>query len=135
VIVEGPKDSGPPPPIPPADADFVVGRLLSSPLTQQVVLEDRRNPAAPAEKRVEIGQPLYDGTLVYIHPKGAVSEKTQENGSILLRIHPIGEPVRNLQTIVENDARFPDVYYKVMKLKSKVAGITEGLDAGPVTGG
>ncbi|GMV97499.1 MAG: hypothetical protein AMXMBFR83_18570 [Phycisphaerae bacterium] len=129
----GPPPPPPPPPAPPADAEFYVGRVLSSPLAQQVVLEDRRTsapPNLPVDKRVELGEPLYDGTLVYVHPKGPVSEK---DGA--LRLHPIGEQVRNLVVLSADDKRYPDVYHEVMKLRAGLEGITQGPEAGPGTGG
>lgn len=119
-----------PPPPPPLYADFFVGRVITSPLIRQVVLEDRKNPQAPVDKRVEIGEPFFDGVLVYLHAKGAVSEKDGR-----WRLHLIGEQVRNAQALTPDDRRYPDVYHEVLKLRDSLSGITEGPDAGPGRGG
>jgi hypothetical protein len=121
---------------PPVDGDFIVGRVLSSPLSQQVVLEDRRNPQNVVDKRVEIGQPLFDGTLVFIHPRGAVSEKTVAGGQPEWRFHPLGEAVRNMKMLnAQTDRDYGDIRHEVLKLKEKLAGITERPLESPGDGG
>jgi hypothetical protein len=128
----------PPPPPPPADAEFTVARILSSPMGQYVILEDRRgNRPNPPEKKVELGEPLFDGKLVYLHPRGAVSVKG-EGKDREWRIHPMGEQVGPGMKILPDLATgnlYGDVWQELTKLREKSNGITERPEASPVTGG
>lgn len=120
-----------PPPVvvqkqPPQDGQFIVGRILSSPRGQMVILEDRRNPQAPIDKRVEVGEPLFDGTLIFVHPRGVVSELDGQ-----WRFHALGEAVQALKPLDER--QFGDVRAEVLKLQENLAGITG--QPGPAPGG
>ncbi len=129
---------GPPPPVRPVDAEFTVARILSSPVSQYVVLEDRRNPNAPnpPERKVEIGQNLFDGKLIYLHPRGVVSEKAEPGKEPEWRFHPIGEQVeRGMKRPDEFKKQHGDVYYELVKLKDQLTGITDRPAGGPKVGG
>ncbi|GMU23715.1 MAG: hypothetical protein AMXMBFR13_37930 [Phycisphaerae bacterium] len=113
-----PPPPPPPPPIPPAYPDHIVGRVLSWPGGQQVVLEVRPNPQSiTAEVRLALGERLHDGTLVFVHPSGVVTEKDGQR-----RFHALGQPVKQLQPLTEKE--FPDVYDELVKLERRVSGIT-----------
>jgi len=103
-------------PPPPADAEMVLGRLLSSPRGQLAVLEDRRKPNVEDTYK-EVGEEMYGGTLVFVHPQGAV---TQRDGQWWF--HAIGEPLQNCKPLTEQDQ--PMVYSELMKLVSEATGIT-----------
>ncbi len=111
-----PKPTPQPPP-PPADQNMVVGRILIWPGNEQVVLE---NPGKGQEdKRVEIGDQMYGGTLIYIHPKGAVTE--QKDGRWLF--HPVSSPLKeNFELTADSQ---PEVYHKLTKLQEYLKGITK----------
>ncbi len=109
-----------PPPPPPRDAAFVLGRLLSSPRGQLAVLE---NPAQPGlDEYKAVGDAMYNGTLVYVNPDGAVT--AEKDGR--LWFHPLGEPLQNCAPLMEQSQ--PMVYQEVMKLKlaRQETGISEG---------
>src|SRR5690606_14909549 len=97
VIAQNPT---PPPRVetPPPDAAKVLARVLSSPLRQQAVLVDPGQQANPAatDTRVNLGEPLFGGTLVYVHPRGVVSERDG-----VLRFHAIGVPLQQAQQLNE----------------------------------
>lgn len=113
---ERPAQVAPTPP--PRDAQMIVGRLLSSPRGQFVVLEDPRQ-RGQAEEHREIGEEMYGGTLIFVHPQGAVTEKGGER-----RFHAIGEPLQNCQPLTESDQ--PVVYHDLLKLEARMAGINRG---------
>ncbi len=115
---ERPPEPPPPPPPPPRDAQMIVGRLLSSPRGQIVVLEDPRQRGGVEEHR-EIGEEMYGGMLIFVHPQGAVTEKDGER-----RFHPIGEPLQNCQPLTEREQ--PLVFNDLLKLESRMAGINRG---------
>jgi len=117
-----------PTPVPLApDRDMLLARILSSPRGQQVVLVKgspgggrgkNRNVANVGEdQRVRIGETLYGGTLIFVHPRGAVSEK-KGNWSF----HPIGLTLKECKPLTEKD--FPAVFYELSKLKRRVKGIS-----------
>ncbi|HSW44317.1 MAG TPA: hypothetical protein VLM89_01970 [Phycisphaerae bacterium] len=107
----------PPPPPPPADAQMVLGRLLSSPRGQLAVLE---NPARRGEDEYkEVGDAMYGGTLVYVHPSGAVTEMDGQ-----LRFHAIGEALQSCKVLTEQDQ--PIVHHEVLKLREQATGISRG---------
>lgn len=133
IVVSNNEDKPPPPPTPPADAQFTVARILSSPMGQYVVLEDRRVPnnPNPPERKVELGEPLFDGTLVFVHPRGAVSEKDGQ-----WRIHPIGQQVQaGMKPLSKENYQFGDVYLELVKLYERFKGITQRPDDRPEAGG
>jgi hypothetical protein len=105
----------PPPPPPPRDAAFVLGRLLSSPRGQLAVLEDRARNGEDEYK--EVGDEMYAGTLIFVHPTGAVTEKDGQ-----LRFHAIGDQLQNCKPLTENDQ--PVVYEELMKLEKQATGIS-----------
>ena len=82
-----------------------------------MVLEDPRNKMLP-DTRVQVGEALYGGKLVYVHPDGAVSEKDEE-----LRFHPIAAQLKMAQPL--NETLQPEVYYEVMKLAEQARGISQ----------
>lgn len=139
-VVPKPTQAPPPsntvvqqPPPPPADAQFTVARILSSPMGQYVVLEDRRTPnnPNPPERKVEVGEPLFDGILVYVHPRGAVSEKDSQ-----WRIHPMGQQVQaGMKPLSKENYQFGDVYIELVKLYERFKGITQRPDDRPEAGG
>ncbi len=102
---------------PPPDADLQLVSVLSSPRGQQVVLRNPTNPNAP-DVRVEVGDVLYGGTLVFVHPRGAVSEKRGTR-----RFHPVGETLKTGRVLTANDD--PVIYDALMKLQARLAGISE----------
>jgi hypothetical protein len=106
----------PPPPLPP-DCQYVVGRILSSPRGQEVVLENQQE-----DHRRLVGEMLCDGTLVYVDPKGAVSEK---DGA--LRFHAIGTQVDQFTLLSFEE--MPEVYDAVQKLKTRARA--EGISQRP----
>jgi hypothetical protein len=106
------------PPPPPPDANLVLARIISSPRSQQAVLEDPANKNA-LDQRVEVGSPFYGGTLIYVHPKGAVSEKDNQ-----LRFHPLTKALRECVPLTE--ATQPQLLFEVMKLEQRAAGISQG---------
>ena len=71
------------------------------------------------DKRVVVGESFFGGTLVYVHPKGAVSEL---NG--VLRFHAIGDPLQVAQPLTEEVQ--PEVFHEVRKLEAQAAGISQG---------
>lgn len=112
-----PAPRQPPPPPPPPDEDMVVGRILIWPGNEQVVLE-KSGRGQQEDKRVEIGDTVYGGTLIYIHPKGAVTE--QKDGKWLF--HPVSSPLKdNFELTADSQ---PEVYYKLTKLQEWLKGIT-----------
>jgi hypothetical protein len=120
------KGEAPPPP--PPDAHFTVARILSSPMGQYVILEDRRtrNNPRPPERKVEVGEPLFDGILVYLHPRGVVSEKVEEGKAPEWRFHPIGTQVQQGMTPqTEFLNKYGDIYNELVKLRDKYTGITQ----------
>ena len=80
------------------------------------MLEDPRNKNAP-DKRVEVGDSLYGGLLIFVHSTGAVSEK---EGNRLF--HPIGQPLKQGQALTATEQ--PVVYYALAKLQERLAGIS-----------
>lgn len=115
VVTTGPGSPPPSLPPPPPDANLVLARVLSSPRSQQVVLEDPNNKSAP-DKRVEVGDTLYGGTLIFIHPIGAVSEKDGKR-----TFHPIGQPLNRGQALSETE--HPAVFDALAKLEERLTGI------------
>lgn len=123
----GPPDPNPPPPPKPTvveapkDAQMVLGRVLSSPRGQLVVLENpRAQPNAPKvgeDQYKEVGEEVYGGTLVYVHPKGAVTENSQGQR----RFHEIGKALKDCQDLTEDTQ--PLIYHEVMKLAEQASGI------------
>ncbi len=109
----------PPPPAkqPPPDANLVLARIVSSPRGQEVVLEDPRNKNAE-DKRVEVGDTLYGGTLVLVSTKGAVSEK---EGT--LYFHELTKTLRECVPLTEETQ--PALLEEVMKLEHRAAGISQ----------
>jgi len=141
----GTTAQAPPPPVPlptappeppPADAEMVIGRILSSPAKQLIVLQPAGAarapgaPGAPGQPQVapggaamgeykEIGDQVFGGTLIYVHPRGAVTEKKGER-----RFHPLGESLKNFVPLTEDDQ--PDVYHDILKLEQQAASIKSG---------
>ena len=125
-----PQGSQPAPPIqiaqpvikpPPKDAQMVLGRVLSSPRGQMVVLENARPPQPNAPKTgedqyKEVGEEVYGNTLVYVHPKGAVTEDSDGKRFF----HEIGKALKDCQDLTE-DAQ-PLIYHEVMKLAEQASG-------------
>lgn len=109
------------PPAPPKDAQMVLGRVLSSPRGQLVVLENpRAQPNAPKvgeDQYKEVGEEVYGGTLVYVHPKGAVTESA--DGRRLF--HELGKALKDCQDLTEDTQ--PLIYHEVMKLAEQASGI------------
>lgn len=135
----------PPPPPPPPDAQFTLASVLSSPLGgQYVVLQDRRQPnnPNPPEQKVELGQTLYGGTLIYLDPRGAVSEiylETDGAGSQkerAWRFHPLGKQLQEgAIPLQDRNNLYGDVYDELLKLLEKSQGITQAPGSSPETGG
>lgn len=119
--VKDPPALPPAPPPPPADAELVLARILSSPRSQQVVLQDPRNPNAE-DKRVEVGDSLYGGVLIFIHRDGAVSEKQDKDGR-KRTFHLIGQPLKQGQVLSQTE--HPAVYDALAKLEERLAGINK----------
>ncbi len=107
----------PDPPPPPPDANLVLARIVSSDRGQEVVLENPSNKG-DEDKRVEVGETLYGGTLVFVHPKGAVSQKDDK-----LWYHPITKALRECVPLTEESQ--PELHYEVMKLEQRAAGISQ----------
>jgi hypothetical protein len=111
----------PPPPPPPADAQMVLGRLLSSPRGQMAVLE--KPGRAGDDEYKEVGDAMYGGVLVYVHPSGAVTEHEGQ-----WRFHMLGEPLQNCKPLSEKEQ--PLVYHELLKLREQATGISRGPDQG-----
>jgi len=107
------------PPKPP-DSRLVLTRVLSSPRVQQVVLEDPVNKVVP-DKRVEVGEALYNGTLIFVHLTGAVSESATDGKRLF---HPVGVTLEQAQEL--SAARNPDVFEALRDLEN---GVAAGVDA------
>jgi len=111
-----------PPPPPPPDARMVLGRTLSSPRGQLAVLEEpvgRGRQGGPSESTYkQVGDTMYGGTLVFVHPRGAVTER---EGKLLF--HPLGEPLNSGKELSAKEE--PIVYHELLKLKEKAKGISE----------
>ena len=115
VAQPSPKTTVQPPPPPPADAAKVLGRVLSSPRGQLAVLEDKARRGEDEYK--EIGDAMYGGTLIYIDPRGAVTERDGQ-----WRFHEVGEPLQNGKPLTEQDQ--PLVYHELLKLEQRATGIS-----------
>lgn len=109
----------PPPPVAqrPEDENLVLSRIISSERGQQVVLENPSNKTVE-DKRVEIGDTLWGGKLVFVHPKGAVSHKEDK-----LWYHPLTKALREAVPLTEQSQ--PELLYEVMKLEQQAAGISQ----------
>jgi hypothetical protein len=110
----------PPPPVVqkrPEDENLILARIISSPRGQQAVLEDPLNKAIE-DKRVEVGERLHGGILVFVHPKGAVSLKDDQ-----LWYHPQNKPLRESVILTEDSQ--PELLYEVMKLEQQAVGISQ----------
>lgn len=125
-VVEAVTQAPPPPqpPPPPADQNLVLARVISSPLTQQVVLENPGNQAGE-DKRVSLGETLYGGKLVMVHALGAVSEKDNQ-----FRFHALSRPLKDAQPL--NWRTQPEVMDALLKLQERSTGIS-GSPSGPST--
>ena len=66
----------------------------------------------------QVGDPMYGGTLVFVHPRGAV---TEQDGKLLF--HPLGEPLNSGRELSAEEE--PIVYHELLKLKEKARGISE----------
>jgi len=110
------KTEPPKPTPPPADADMIVRGLLSGPLGQQVVLQA---PRKKTDKRVEVGDEIFGGTLILVHSTGAVSERS--DGS--RRFHAVGEPLKQGQPLTEEE--HPVVYHELAKLEQRAMSINK----------
>jgi hypothetical protein len=120
--VEAPKEvivEGPPPEPPPLYENLLLTRIVSSPRGQQAVLEDPANKTAE-DKRIEVGEPFYKGTLVLIHPKGAVSEDKKDGQ---LRFHPLTKALRESVPLTEQTQ--PLVWDAALKLEKRSTGISQ----------
>jgi len=103
---------------------MVLVRVISSARCQQAVLMSQaQDPAPPApplpDTRIEVGDKMFGGTLVLVHPKGAVTEL---NGA--LRFHHIGAQLQQFQPLTEQEQ--PEVYHEFKKLEARSAGISAG---------
>ena len=132
-LVEGPKEPQPEPK--PQDAAYLLASILSSPLGGQYVVLEERAPGQPnpnaAEHKIEIGGPLYGGTLVYIEPRGAVSLKAGK-----FRFHPLGEQLESgVKSLDSVDNPYGDIYIQVKQLQEKATGITQAPGSSPDAGG
>jgi len=81
------------------------------------------NPAQQGQDEYKaVGDPMYNGTLVFVHTAGAVT--AEKDGR--LWFHPLGEPLQNCAPLAEQSQ--PVVYQEVMKLKlaRQETGISEG---------
>ncbi len=114
-----------PPPVvqapqPAADQNMVLSRVYSSPRGQIAVLQDPANPQGE-DKRVEVGEGFYGGTLVFVHQKGAVSERDG-----LRQFHVIGEPLRNAKPLTQVD--HPQIWSEIAKLERLALGRNGGAE-------
>ncbi len=82
-------------------------------------MQDRTNPNAE-DKRVEIGDALYGGVLIFIHRDGAVSEREDKDGK-KRTFHLIGQPLKEGQVLSQTE--HPAVYDALAKLEARLAGI------------
>jgi hypothetical protein len=104
---------------PPADARMVLGRTLSSPRGQIAVLE---HPGPRGRGREDVykyvGDEMYGGVLVYVHPRGAVTQ--QDDGWLF---HPLGEALNRGREL--DGSEEPIVYHEILKLRDRTKGISE----------
>lgn len=117
-VVEGSDKPVEPDKPPPPDGHLVIGRILSSPFGQQIVLEDPRNKSDD-DQRKEVGEEVYGGTLVFVDLKGAVTEDEQGRW-----FHPKGEALQSRQPLTEMDQ--PEIFHAIRKLEERSAGISRG---------
>jgi hypothetical protein len=110
-------DACEPPAPPPVDCQYVVGRIISSPRGQEVVLENQQE-----DHRRQVGEMMCAGMLVYVDPKGAVTEKNGE-----LRFHAIGSQLQNFTLLSFQE--MPEIYDAVQKLKTRADA--EGISQRP----
>jgi len=103
---------------PPPDAHMVLRGLISSPRGQLTVLEKPGKQPGEDEYK-EVGDEMYGGTLIFVHPKGAVTEKDGER-----RFHAIGQELQDFVPLTEENE--PAVYHELLKLESRAAGISQG---------
>jgi hypothetical protein len=69
--------------------------------------------------RVEVGERLNLGTLVYVHPSGAVTEEPDGKR----RFHPIGSVVK-AGTVISEESN-PLMYHELAKLEHRHQGISD----------
>jgi hypothetical protein len=86
-----------------------------------VVLEHPTDKGTP-DKRVEVGDSLYGGVLIFIYKTGAVSEREDKDGKKRL-FHPRGLPLNQGQVLSMTE--HPDVYDALTKLEERLAGINK----------
>ncbi|MCL2330846.1 MAG: hypothetical protein FWC56_06050, partial [Phycisphaerae bacterium] len=111
-----------PPELPPADQNMILTRIISSPRGQEAVLEDPINKALDA-KRVEVGEPFYEGTLVLVHPKGVVSQSERKANRGQYRFHPIAVPLKDGVPLTAETQ--PMLLDEILKLEARSSGISQ----------
>jgi len=107
---------------PPRDAHMVMSRLFSSPRGQIAVLEKPgtgKRPGEGEDEYKEVGDDMFGGTLIFVHPKGAVTEKVG-----VRRFHAIGQELRDFVPLTEENQ--PVIYHELLKLENRAAGISQG---------
>ena len=98
---------------------MVVRGLLSSPRGQLTVLEKpSKRPGEGEDEYKEVGDEMFGGTLIFIHPKGAVTEKDG-----VRRFHAIGQELGDFVPLTEENQ--PAVYHELLKLQNRTAGISQ----------
>lgn len=103
--------------------DRMVGRVLSWPGSQQVVLEKAGSQSSDDDIRVEVGDEFFKGVLVLVHPEGAVSQQMMPDGRTRLYFHAIGAPVQQAQPL--SPETHPRIYHEVEQLRQRAEGITQ----------
>lgn len=116
-VVQAPPEPVKPVDVPPPDGRLVLSRIVSSPRGQQIVLQEPGNPNAD-DQRKEVGDEVFGGILVYVHPKGAVSEK---DGA--WRFHAISQPLQSCVPLTLET--MPEVFDALQKLQGRAEGISE----------
>ena len=111
-VVQEPADDDEPPP-PPLFENHRVARLFSSPRGQVVVLEDPAKKGQDEGTYVEVGEKLYKGTLVYMHPRGVVTQ--EDNGTRYF--HKVDEIIKDGRRLTPEEE--PEVYHELEKLENQ----------------
>jgi len=114
-VKRGPE---PEPEKPPEDAHMTLRGVLSSPRGQITVLEKPGKKGGDDEYK-EVGDTMFGGTLIYVHPKGAVTEKGGER-----RFHAIGQELQDFVPLTEENE--PVIYHELLKLENRSTGISQG---------
>lgn len=118
-VAEPPEPPKPPEPKKSVHGDMRVDRLFSSPNGQVVVVQKPPPPGKPTppgqpETKVTVGEKLHFGKLIYVHPRGVVTQHEDDGTLYFHRVHEIVNKGKVLVPEVD-----PEVYYELQKLAER----------------